>query len=57
MAKQKYYVVWKGRKQGIFRSWADCEAQVKGYPQARFKSFPTLAEAEAAFKAKAWPLQ
>ncbi|MDO7269858.1 ribonuclease H1 domain-containing protein [Shouchella clausii] len=50
MAKQKYYVVWKGRKQGIFRSWADCEAQVKGYPQARFKSFPTLAEAEAAFQ-------
>lgn len=49
MAKQKYYVVWQGRKTGIFRSWAECEAQVKGFTGARFKSYPTLPEAEAAF--------
>ncbi|GAF15486.1 ribonuclease HI-related protein 3 [Bacillus sp. JCM 19046] len=48
MAKQKYYVVWKGRKTGIFLSWSECEAQVKGFAGARFKSFPTLAEAESA---------
>lgn len=49
MAKKKYYVVWKGRKTGIFPTWAECEAQVKGYTGARFKSFPSKAEAEEAF--------
>jgi ribonuclease HI len=50
MAKQKYYVVWKGRKPGIYTSWADCEAQVKGYPGAEYKSFENRAAAEAAFR-------
>jgi ribonuclease HI len=50
MAKQKYYVVWKGRKTGIFTSWAECEAQVKGFVGAEFKSFASRAEAEAAFR-------
>ncbi len=49
VAKKKYYVVWKGRKPGIFTSWAECETQVKGFTGARFKSFPTKEEAEAAF--------
>ncbi|MCM3714485.1 ribonuclease H [Halalkalibacter oceani] len=49
MAKQKFYVVWKGRKTGIFPTWAECEAQVKGFTGARFKSFATKAEAEKAF--------
>lgn len=48
MAK-KYYVVWKGRRTGIFDSWEECEVQVKGFPGARFKSFPSRALAEAAF--------
>ncbi|ARK28980.1 ribonuclease H [Halalkalibacter krulwichiae] len=52
MAKKKFYVVWKGRKTGIFNSWAECEAQVKGFTGARFKSFPTKAEAEAALSGK-----
>ncbi|GAE26346.1 ribonuclease HI-related protein 3 [Halalkalibacter wakoensis JCM 9140] len=49
MAKKKYYVVWKGRKPGIYLTWAECEAQVKGFTGARFKSFPTKEEAEAAY--------
>lgn len=49
MAKQKFYVVWKGRKTGVFSTWAECEAQVKGFTGARFKSFATKAEAEKAF--------
>jgi ribonuclease HI len=49
MAKQKYYVVWKGRKPGIYTSWAECEAQVKGYAGAEYKSFPNSDMAEAAF--------
>ncbi len=52
MGKQKFYVVWNGRKRGIFTSWAECEEQVKGFPGARFQSFSTKAEAEAAFFGK-----
>jgi ribonuclease HI len=50
MAKQKYYVVWKGRKPGIYSSWAECEAQVKGFAGAEYKSFENRAAAEAAFR-------
>lgn len=50
MASKKYYVVWTGRKTGIFETWAECEAQTKGYQGARFKSFTTLEEATQAFK-------
>lgn len=48
--KTKYYVVWKGRKKGIFSSWAECEAQVKGFQGARYKAFPSRAAAEEAFR-------
>ena len=47
--KQKYYVVWQGHKPGIYPSWAECQAQVKNYPNAIYKSFPTRKEAEDAF--------
>lgn len=46
MAK-KFYAVKTGRTPGIYRTWGECEAQVKGFPCARFKSFPTEAEADA----------
>ena len=46
--QQKFYVVWQGKQTGVFTSWADCEAQVKGVEGAKYKSFPTRAEAEAA---------
>ena len=52
---KKYYVVWTGRRTGIFTTWADCEAQVKGAAGARFKAFATRAEAEAAFRGGAPP--
>ena len=48
MAK-KYYVVWKGRETGIFTTWAQCKAQVDKFAGAKYKSFPTLPEAESAF--------
>ena len=51
MANTKYYVVWKGRKRGIFTSWPECERQVKGFVGAEFKAFGTLAEAKAALDA------
>jgi len=50
MAQAKFYVVWVGHQPGIYRSWADCQAQTKGYPQARFKSYESEAEAQKAFE-------
>ena len=52
MAKQKCYVVWKGRKPGIFTSWAECEQQVKGFVGAQFKAFGSLPEAESAYRSE-----
>ncbi|OUP11230.1 ribonuclease H [Mediterranea sp. An20] len=49
MKKPKFYVVWAGVTPGIYRSWTDCQLQVKGYAGARYKSFDTLEEAEEAF--------
>lgn len=49
MKSRKYYVVWKGRRAGIFTTWAEAEAQIKGFAGARHKAFNTRAEAEAAF--------
>lgn len=46
----KYYVVWKGRKPGVYSSWADCTAQVGGFSGAQFKAFPTREDADAAFQ-------
>ncbi len=48
--KKKYYVVWQGKAPGIYDNWEDCKAQVNGVDQARYKSYPTKEEAEAAYK-------
>ena len=50
MAKKKFYVVWRGRETGIFTDWPRCQRSVEKFPDARYKSFPSRAEAEAAFK-------
>lgn len=46
MAK-KVYAVKVGRQTGLFNTWAECEAQVKGFMGARFKGFMTAQEAMA----------
>ncbi|HEY2982361.1 MAG TPA: ribonuclease H family protein [Anaerolineales bacterium] len=50
MPKQQFYVVWKGRKTGVFSSWEHCSAAVTGYKGAEYKAFGTLDAAEAAFQ-------
>ena len=45
MAKKKFYAVKQGYKTGLFDTWAECEKQVKGFPDALFKSFTTKEEA------------
>jgi ribonuclease HI len=47
MAKKKFYAVASGRKPGIYTSWPDAEAQVKGYGGAKYKGFVNRSEAEA----------
>ena len=53
MAKQKYYVVWKGVTPGVYTSWTDCQLQIKNYKGALYKSFETREEAEAALASPA----
>ena len=49
MGHKAAYVVWIGRKPGIYRTWDECKRQVVGHKRASYKGFGTLAEAEAAF--------
>ena len=49
MSKKRYYVVWNGLVPGIYHTWDECQAQIKGVKQALYKSFATLAEAERAY--------
>ena len=50
MSKKKFYVVWNGRKKGIFSSWSVCKKQIDGFEGAEYKSFSSLDEAEIASK-------
>lgn len=45
----KYYVVWKGKKTGIFSSWEACKEQVHGFPGAKYKAFSSKEAAQRAF--------
>ncbi len=47
--KKKFYVVWEGHEPGIYNSWTECQQQIKGYPNAKYKAFGSREEAEAAF--------
>ena len=44
---KKYYAVKVGKTTGVFETWEECEASVKGYPGALYKSFKSEAEAYA----------
>jgi ribonuclease HI len=58
MANKKFYAIASGRKPGIYTVWPEAEAQVKGFPQARFKGFSTREEAERWMKeAKSSPVR
>ena len=48
--KQKYYVVWQGKKPGIYTDWDECKEQVVGVQGAQYKGFDSMVEAEAAIK-------
>jgi len=50
--KSRFYVVWKGRQRGIFSTWEECAAQVKGFPGAEYRAFPTRQAAERALQGR-----
>ncbi len=47
MATKKFYAVKKGKSTGVFNSWDECKLAVDGYPNAEYKGFTSLSEAEA----------
>ena len=42
-------MVWHGVEPGIYESWADCQAQIKNFKGAVYKSFDTHEAAEEAY--------
>jgi viroplasmin and RNaseH domain-containing protein len=41
-----FYAVARGRKPGIYPTWNDCNEQVHGFDNARYKKFKTASEAQ-----------
>ncbi|GAB3992216.1 ribonuclease H family protein [Spirosoma daeguense] len=50
--KPKYYVVWQGRKPGVYDSWDEAKVQTDGFAKPLFKSFDSKPAALKAFKEK-----
>jgi ribonuclease HI len=48
---RKFYVVWAGRKTGVFTDWTTTHQYVDKYPGAKFKSFVSREAADQAFRA------
>ncbi len=55
-AKQKYYVVWRGIRPGIYNSWDECKQQVMGFEGAQYKSFTDIEEAKRALSKSYWEI-
>ncbi len=51
--KQKYYVVWQGKRPGIYDNWVVAEEQIKGVEGAKYKSYEIESEAIKAYSEKA----
>jgi ribonuclease HI len=49
MGKTKFYVVWKGVKPGIYSNWIECKKQIDNFKNAKYKSYPSLDQAKAAY--------
>ncbi|WP_289645197.1 ribonuclease H family protein [Maribacter aestuarii] len=47
--KEKFYVVWKGKRPGIYNTWEDCKSAISGYKGAEYKSFSSFPLAKKAY--------
>lgn len=54
MSKTKFYTVWKGHTPGVYATWKECEAQVKGFDGAQYKAFESMEEAQHALAKNYW---
>lgn len=45
---EKFYVVFRGKTTGIYRTWDECSRQVTGHPAPIYKAYPSMKLAEAA---------
>ena len=50
MAKEKWYVVWRGIEPGVYKTWMECKQQIDGLEDARYKSFETQSQAIEAYR-------
>jgi viroplasmin and RNaseH domain-containing protein len=46
-----WYVVFRGRKPGVFKSWGVCHEYVIGFSGAAFQSYSTRMQTEEAYEA------
>jgi viroplasmin and RNaseH domain-containing protein len=44
-----WYVVYRGKKPGVYETWASCSEQVNGYKKNSYKSFPCKEETVASY--------
>ncbi len=49
-AKTRFYVVWEGKRPGVYNSWDECKKNIERFPNAKYKSFTSKKEADAAFQ-------
>ena len=45
-SSNKYYVIITGHQPGMYTNWPQAQKQIKGYPEAIYKSFTSLEEAQ-----------
>lgn len=46
MKKEVFYAVAYGKTPGIYKTWNECNAQIKGFPNAKFKKFDNEEDAK-----------
>ena len=46
---KKWYVVYIGRRPGVYDEWSECQAQVNRFPCSSYKGFQSKSEAEASY--------
>lgn len=47
MSEQKWYVVWVGKKPGVYSTWEECRAQIHGVKGAQYKSYKGITRRDA----------
>ncbi|MDE6207758.1 MAG: ribonuclease H family protein [Muribaculaceae bacterium] len=50
LSNRKFYVVWRGHSPGIYGTWEEASEQISDYPGARYKSYPDIDSATAAYR-------